>query len=182
MMPSIKEDLNYLLARVRPDLPYQRKIKQKGDAWSVTEWLAWKELSRSSHSKPLPWGPGCSGPPPTWFQMSNASPYPLLGWELSTCWTQSNSPECQDFRAVLSSVRGICSAPFLALLSSLWVNVHFCTPCVQPGDSWGAGGRALPGHPRLLINAAAGLQHQLTAFSQHWAAFITHAQQPFATC
>lgn len=39
MMPSIKEDLNYLLVRVRPDLHYQRRIKLRGDAWSVIEWF-----------------------------------------------------------------------------------------------------------------------------------------------
>lgn len=42
MIPSIKEDLNYLLARLRPDLHYQRKIKQKGDAWSVIEWFGFE--------------------------------------------------------------------------------------------------------------------------------------------
>lgn len=106
---------------------------------------------QNHHSKPLPWAgtpsniPGCSGPHSTWSQMLNASPHPLLGWELSTCCTQSHSPECQDFRSVLSSARGTA---FLALLSSFRVNVHFCTPCVQPGDSWGAGAWALPGHPQ----------------------------------
>lgn len=36
MKPLKIEELNYLLARVRPDLDYQTKVKLKGDAWPMS--------------------------------------------------------------------------------------------------------------------------------------------------
>lgn len=153
MMPSIKEDLNYLLARLRPDLHYQRKKKAERGCL-VSHRMVWVGRNFQDHLILSPWhGQGhlqiyqaAQDPIQLRSQMLNASPYPLLGWELSTCWIQNHSLECQDFRAVSNSVKGICSAlswPYchplgLMCISALLVcslvthGVQETEPCLAP--------------------------------------------------